>query len=378
MIAPGDPAPWFVGRTHGKPHFHFDTVAGRYIVLSFFASTRPATQATIVRAFRAGRNHFDDKRACFFGITIDPEDKDSELIKPLLPGMRFFLDFDMAISAKFELCTPVKGHMPEAINYTSCSMVLDPRMRVLAVFDMRDPAGHASAVLGYLSALPDLDAQPQPPAPVLVVPRLFEPDFCGELIAAYLAVGGDDSGFMREVNGKTTGIIDHVMKKRADCFLHPSNHKALINGVRQRLHSRLFPEVQRAFQFAATRIERYVIACYDSDTGGYFRPHRDNTTRGTSHRRFAVSINLNSEDYVGCDLRFPEFGPQTYRPPTGGALVFSCSLLHEATRITSGRRFACLPFLYDEDGEATRIKNLVHVDAEGAIRHPPPSPHRDE
>ncbi len=31
-------------------------------------------------------------------------------------------------------------------------------------------------------------------------------------------------------------------------------------------------------------------------------------------------------------------------------MVFSCALLHEATRVTAGRRYAFLPFLYDEEG----------------------------
>ena len=50
-----------------------------------------------------------------------------------------------------------------------------------------------------------------------------------------------------------------------------------------------------------------------------------------------MTINLNADDYEGGDLRFPEFGPRTYRAPTGGAVVFSCSLLHEATPVTRGR-----------------------------------------
>ena len=32
--------------------------------------------------------------------------------------------------------------------------------------------------------------------------------------------------------------------------------------------------------------------------------------------------------------------------------MFSCSLLHEATRVTRGRRYAFLPFLYDAAGVA--------------------------
>ena len=117
---------------------------------------------------------------------------------------------------------------------------------------------------------------------------------------------------------------------------------------------RLAPEILKVFQFEVTRIERYIVACYDAADGGYFRPHRDNTTSATAHRRFAVSINLNAEEFEGGDLRFPEFGRQTYRPPTGGAVVFSCSLLHEATPVTRGTRYATLPFLFDEAANALR------------------------
>ena len=86
--------------------------------------------------------------------------------------------------------------------------------------------------------------------------------------------------------------------------------------------------------------------------------YRHSEALGTAHRRFAVSINLNAEDFEGGDLRFPEFGPRTYRPPTGGAVVFSCSLQHEATPVTRGRRYAFLPFLYDEASAAIREANV--------------------
>jgi predicted 2-oxoglutarate/Fe(II)-dependent dioxygenase YbiX len=128
-----------------------------------------------------------------------------------------------------------------------------------------------------------------------------------------------------------------------------------------RIHDRLAPEILKAFQFHATRIERHIVACYDSGTGGYFRPHRDNTTKGTAHRRFAVSLNLNTGEYEGGLLRFPEFGWQTYLAPVGGAVVFSCSLLHEATPVTSGRRYAYLPFLYDDAAARIRDRNRSFV-----------------
>jgi len=77
-----------------------------------------------------------------------------------------------------------------------------------------------------------------------------------------------------------------------------------------------------------------------------------------------VTINLNAGDYEGGDLRFPEFGQRTYRAPTGGAILFSCSLLHEATPVTRGRRFAFLPFLYDEDAARLREANNPHLGPE--------------
>jgi predicted 2-oxoglutarate/Fe(II)-dependent dioxygenase YbiX len=61
-----------------------------------------------------------------------------------------------------------------------------------------------------------------------------------------------------------------------------------------------------------------------------------------------MSVNLNTEEFEGGELRFPEYGDQRYRPDTGAAIVFSSSLLHEALNVTSGRRFVLLAFLFGE------------------------------
>jgi predicted 2-oxoglutarate/Fe(II)-dependent dioxygenase YbiX len=89
---------------------------------------------------------------------------------------------------------------------------------------------------------------------------------------------------------------------------------------------------------------------------GHFRAHRDNTTKGTAHRRFAVSVNLN-EDFDGGEVSFPEYGPKSFKAPTGGAVIFSCSLLHAVSKVTRGRRYAFLPFLYDDAAAKIREAN---------------------
>ncbi len=165
---------------------------------------------------------------------------------------------------------------------------------------------------------------------------------------------------MRERGGKTIGMLDHDFKRRRDCSI---DDERLRTAAMNRIHDRLLPELRRAFQFTATRIERHIVARYDAQEGGFFRPHRDNTTKGTAHRRFAVTVNLNADEYQGGDLRFPEYGERTYRAPTGGAVVFSCSLLHEATEVTSGMRYAYLPFLYTDDDAELRRRNQVFLES---------------
>lgn len=118
------------------------------------------------------------------------------------------------------------------------------------------------------------------------------------------------------------------------------------------------PEIKRAFAFEVTHMETLRIGCYDADAGGYFRAHRDNTTPYTAHRRFALTLNLNTGDYEGGNLKFPEYGPEHYCPDVGGAVVFSCSLLHEAMDVTEGRRFAMFSF-FSGDAEEEMRRTLI-------------------
>jgi predicted 2-oxoglutarate/Fe(II)-dependent dioxygenase YbiX len=162
------------------------------------------------------------------------------------------------------------------------------------------------------------------------------------------------------VDGRAVSVVDNNYKRRTD---HEIADPALISAVHARLSRRLVPEIKKAFQFNVTRIERNTIGCYDAADGGHFHPHRDDSNIGAAHRRFAVTINLNAEHYSGGDLRFREFGMQTYRAPTGGAIVFSCGLLHEVLPVERGKRYAFLPFLYDEEAERLRLRNWQMITA---------------
>ncbi|HEY0013856.1 MAG TPA: 2OG-Fe(II) oxygenase [Allosphingosinicella sp.] len=343
LLEPGDAAPWFrAPALDGAANYAFDTAAGRPMLILFFGSAAlPQAQAALA-AVAASRALFDDTNACFFGVTCDPEDAARRRIAQLLPGIRFFLDYDRAVSRLYGAAPAGDGS-----EYRPHWLLLDRTLRVAARFsiDAGEAAVRALSVLAAGPSLPDW-------APVAMAPDVFEPAFCRQLVALYEQNGGEESGFMREVDGKTVLLTDPNHKQRRDFDI---SDEALRRRIVARINRRLVPVVRRAFQFDPTRMERYLVACYQAGAG-HFRPHRDNTTRGTAHRRFAVTINLNA-DYEGGDLRFPEFGPRTYRAPPGGAIVFSCSLLHEATPVTSGKRYAFLPFLYDEAAAELREAN---------------------
>ncbi len=361
----GDPAPDFVVRSSNSPRFHFNTVAGRYAVMCFYGS---AVREDSFRAHRHLLGHapfFNDVQAVFFGVSIDPADEAGGRVRERIPGFRYFWDFERQVSTLYGALAPDVAADDAIAAYAGFTLVLDPMHRVLAA--IAHDEGHDAAVDRLLASLPPpgLHSGMEVPAPVLVLPRLFEPEFCRQLIGLYETNGGKESGFMRQIDGKTVGIYDDNYKRRSDfSFDYEPPFETVRAAIRARIHARLVPAIQRAFQFNVTRMERYIVACYDADRLGFFTAHRDNTTAGTAHRRFACTINLNAEDYDGGELRFPEFGPRTYRAPTGGAVVFSCSLLHEATPVTRGRRFAFLPFLYDDAAAKIRAANAAALTGE--------------
>jgi peroxiredoxin len=352
LLGVGEAVPWFRAPVvDGSPAYAFDTVGGQAVLMLFFgAASAPAARQALAKVVRR-RALFDDQAACFFGITVDPADAAEKRIRQALPGLRFFLDYDREISAAV-------GAAPDGETYFPHWLLLDRTLRVAGRFALEEGDAALAATASLASAPPAQDW-----APVVLVPDILEAELCRHLIDLYEADGGEDSGFMRDVDGRTRLVLDPEHKIRRDWLIEDP---ALARALNLRLIHRLLPMVGRAFSFQPTRVERLLVGCYEAETGGHFRAHRDNTTLGTAHRRLAVTINLNAGEYEGGDLNFPEFGPRLYRAPTGGAIIFSCSLLHRAMPVTRGRRFAFLPFLYDEAGAQLRERNAGFLEGEMA------------
>ena len=342
-------------------------MAGRYVLVAFIGSAaRPEAQAALA-AITARRDLFDDDNACVFGISVDPADRDRKRLQPSLPGIRFLFDLDGKVSRDYGVIRKDPAAANGSEMFTPAWLLLDPMLRVIEA----RPIAQAEAILDRLASMPPAGQHAgfDIPPPVLVLPRVFDPTLCRALIAHYEAQGGTPSGFMREDGGKTVGVFDAALKRRQDCTIADESLRA---AARASILRRVVPELLKVHHFRATRMERYIVACYDSAERGHFGAHRDNTTSGTAHRRFAVTINLNAEDFEGGELRFPEYGQRSWRAPTGGAVVFSCSLLHQALPVTAGRRYAFLPFLYDDAAAQIREANNEKLgEGVGAYRSAP-------
>ncbi len=181
-------------------------------------------------------------------------------------------------------------------------------------------------------------------APVLIIPGVLARDDCRALIARWRDMGHEPGKVTSLVKGEQVERVYETLKKRRDHRIaDPTVGKPLLALIGRRLA----PELDKAFHYRHFKFDQMYITCYDAERGDYFRRHRDNQTPGTATRRFALTINLNSDEYEGGELLFPEYGNDRYKPPTGAAILFSCSLLHEALPVTRGQRFALLSFIRD-------------------------------
>lgn len=251
-------------------------------------------------------------------------------------GVRVFIDADGAVSAAYGV-PQGKGRV----------VVLDPALRVIRSVETEAQIASAlaSSVLDAVSELPWVEPRVLlAQAPVLLVPRVLSSEVCEHLIEVWRTCGNQETGVETSEHRTRTNALRSELKRRRD---HTVTDESLLKMLARVVGRCVLPEVRRAFSYPATRFEGFKIVRYDAAAGGFFRAHRDNLSPATAHRRFALSLNLN-EAYEGGELSFPEYGPIRYRPAAGEALLFSGSLLHEVTEVSSGERFALLSFLFGE------------------------------
>lgn len=337
----GEPVAPFTARHSTSSRFPFDSHAGRWTMVLLPGRIGAGEKAGHLAAILAAhRDALDPGRRVVVVIGTDPADEAACRL-PEGPGCQVLWD-DAGTARRALRATRPDGTLREGW------LLLDPGLRVFGIWPL-EAGAEAMATFAALPP-PERHAGVTMHAPVLIVPRVFEPAFCRRLVAFHrnrLAAQGAAALVPEEEEGAA-----YPRQVRRSAVLVTETELQV--QIRGRLNMRLVPELRRAFRFEASRMERFLIACYDAGERAHFGPHRDDDAPGSAHRRFAASINIGGDRHDGGDLRFPEYGMATYRAPPGGALVYACSLLHEVRPVTRGRRFVCLPFLFDETAARER------------------------
>ena len=340
-LMPGDRIPDFARPdAAGKTLMFYDLHLGQPMALFVLGRAAEARAALAALADPAT----DWGEVTRVGLVLGSPAECSALVHQLNPGFLVLAD-DGALSQ----------HLLGGTATGATAFVLDDNLRIT---ERLQAGADLEAFMGQVAGLYAARPKPSPrthvqQAPVLFIPRVLDADFCAGLIGHFEETGGTPSG-VAYVQGDTANWKpDPSVKMRRDIYL---NDGPWLERVKDSLVRRVLPEIQRCFNFQVTQHEVFKVIRYDAGAG-YFRPHRDNETRDTQHRRFAMTLNLNTGAYEGGQLRFPEFGPDLYEPERGGAAVFSCSLLHEAVPVTRGSRYALLGFFFSD---AERMIPMQH------------------
>jgi len=328
MVTRGERAPDFVARRgDGQPTRFYGYAGGAPTVLVFSGTGGEPT----ARALR--------------GDLVDALDRDVRMhvvaAGPQVSDDATFHDPQGMVHAAYGV--PVDGE-PTVV-------VLDPNVRVAATCVHSDPEATRAEVASAVAQTAFLgeESTVQRQAPVLFVPDALDRALRTRLIELWASSDTVETGVEATVGGARAESTDRLRKRRRD---HTVTDPALLRTLSSHIGRRVMPEIRKAFAYEAKRFEGFKIGCYHAEDEGFFSAHRDNISPATAHRKFALTLNLN-DDYDGGELRFPEYGPDRYRPAAGEALVFSGAHLHEVLPVTRARRFVLLSFLFGDEATPT-------------------------
>ncbi|MGA9851477.1 MAG: 2OG-Fe(II) oxygenase [Gammaproteobacteria bacterium] len=335
----------------GEPRMLYDLQVGQPVVLLVFENPNSAdTRAALAVLGGNDPNWAQITRVALVRGTLV---QCSHFVNGTASGLTVLAD-DGAVA------THLLGSEPSGQRLIT-AFALDSNLRVIERIEYA-AGGNLDEFLRRVTAVYSHDAPCTPQilhqqAPVLFVPRVLNAGFCNELMAYFEEDGGQPSGTAYIDRNNALWRPDPSVKMRRDVYMKEG---VQLERLKEMLTQRVLPEIKRCFHYQVTQHEVFKLVCYDAQTGGYFRLHRDNESRDTQHRRFAMTLNLNTGDYTGGQLRFPEFSLNLYQPERGDAIIFSSSLLHEVTPVTAGRRYVLLGFFF---GDAESIVPMQHQNA---------------
>lgn len=351
----GDPMPeldW-TNQRNDPVSLYTDSTCGRTTVLLICRTI--GSVAGEITGLRDGFDRFKPFDAQIFVVSSDAVELNQAAFDSLELPFDVLSDPAFSAGGGFGLDQSAGGSRPW------CVVVLNANVRILEIIHPEAGKSAAAGALEFLAGYPSSGNEEiiVSHAPVLVIPKVLEPDLCARLVELHRTGDQYEGGLTNVQDGDY--VVRREVKTRQDIGVPDDGPEA--QRVYANFRKRVFPEIFKAFRYRVTRAETMRVGCYIADDGGRFAPHRDDNTAEMTHRRFGFTINLNAGEYQGGHLQFPEYGPQLYAPVTGDMVVFSVSLLHEAMPVTKGRRYGLFGFMFGEIEEARRKQRNPSFDS---------------
>ncbi len=347
-IVAGDRAPNFgLPRHDGGGLDLYGHVRARPTVLTFCGGSPQAVEKHL-RAFAKRQDRLGELGAALIAVTPAPPEANAALAGKLKLGFPLLSD---AEGRAFGLYAQPRHRGPGAAPRSGpVTFALDRNQRVLAAVDGGGGLDQARRAVEALEAGAAAGAVEQPP-PILIIPNVLSPSHCRDLVELW-RTGGHEEGTvgLATESGAYKGVTSDQRRARDHVIRDPRLEAELLATIGPRIGD----EVYKAFNFTLAYIAELQVICYDAERGDYFKPHRDNWNPANLHRRFALSLSLNAGEFDGGGVWFPEYSSQVFNPPLGGAVVFSCSLLHEALPVTQGQRFILSAFMWGQEDQRQR------------------------
>ncbi len=148
----GDQAPGFSRSPEHGLEFAFPEAEAQYPVLCFFGSAANPLAREAIAAVMARPDLFDDRKACFVGISIDEADRANGRLSDRAPGYRFVWDLDRTISRRYGAVASGGEGSPAAP--APRWVVVDSGRRVLKIIPFEAASSRVREILGLVAALP--------------------------------------------------------------------------------------------------------------------------------------------------------------------------------------------------------------------------------
>lgn len=325
---------------HHRQMSLYSLALGKPVVVLCYPGNRAPVVQNVLRGFAEAYDRLAE-RADVFSISGEVLEENIHFADHMNLPFPVLSDPDHRILSFFENRRKALEGGAWAGNGALACVVTDTNRRIKKIYQDVSTPGHVDEVLRFLDTFPEGETRVMGGhAPVLVVPQVLDRETCQRLIRFYEQETRPLTGVTIGQRGSKYDASNTDLKVRRDYFV---SEPAIIRDISELFGRRIIPEMMKAFDYKATGFEQLRVGCYEASDSGVFKAHRDNVDP-IGGRRFAMSLNLNTGDYEGGHIRFPEYGPGLYLPEIGDALMFSSLLVHEAMPVTAGRRYVLVTF----------------------------------